>query len=71
MANLDVSVVKTTRIGESMRLQIRVESFNALTHPAFGNPGTTLGNFSFGRVQSVAQRANPARQIMLGAKLLW
>ena len=54
-----------------MRLQIRVESFNALTHPAFGNPGTTLGNFSFGRVQSVAQRANPARQIMLGAKLLW
>ena len=69
--NLDVSIVKNTRIRESLRLQIRAESFNVANHPAFADPNTTLGNASFGRIQAITQRANPARQIMLGAKLLW
>ena len=64
-------MVKNTHIREGLRLQFRVESFNLLNHPAFDNPGTTLGNASFGRISAITQRANPARQIMLGAKLLW
>ena len=30
-----------------------------------------FGTASFGRINDVANRANPARQIQLGAKLLW
>ena len=66
-----VSVLKTTRLGEHLRLQVRGESFNIWNHPAFANPGTSFGTASFGRINDVANRANPARQIQLGAKLLW
>jgi len=69
--NLDVTLMKTTTIRESVRLQIRAEAYNAVNRPAFANPNTALGNASFGRISSITQRANPARQIMLGAKLVW
>jgi len=66
-----LSVLKTTRIGEHLRFQLRGEAFNVWNHPAFANPGTSFGTASFGRINDVANRANPARQIQLGAKLLW
>lgn len=69
--NWDISVIKDTRLGENLRFQIRGEAFNAWNHPAFGNPGTTFGNASFGRINEVANRANPARQIQLAARLAW
>ena len=64
-------MLKTTRIGEHVRFQLRGETFNIWNHPAFANPGTSFGTASFGRVNDIANRANPARQIQLGAKLLW
>jgi Carboxypeptidase regulatory-like domain len=66
-----LSVLKTTRIGEHLRFQLRGEAFNVWNHPAFANPGASFGTASFGRINDVANRANPARQIQLGAKLLW
>ena len=67
----DISLIKTTRIGEHLRFQLRAETFNIWNHPAFATPGTSFGTASFGRINDVANRANPARQIQLGAKLLW
>ena len=67
----DIPVLKTTRIGEHVRFQLRDETFNIWNHPAFANPVTSFGTASFGRVNDIANRANPARQIQLGAKLLW
>ena len=69
--NWDISVIKDTRLGEKVRLQVRCEAFNIWNHPAFGNPGTSFGNASFGRINDLANRANPARQIQLGARLAW
>jgi hypothetical protein len=69
--NIDLSVIKNTRIKEAMRLQFRAEAFNIANHPAFDLPGTSFGTGSFGRISAVANRANPARQIMLAMKLLW
>jgi hypothetical protein len=67
----DVSLIKTTRIGEHLKFQLRLETFNIWNHPAFANPGTSFGTASFGRINDVANRANPARQIQLAAKLYW
>ena len=36
--NLDLSVFKTTRITENIKLQLRVEAFNILNHPNFASP---------------------------------
>jgi outer membrane receptor protein involved in Fe transport len=66
-----LSVLKTTRIGEHLKFQLRGEAFNVWNHPAFANPGTSFGTASFGRINDTANRANPARQIQLGAKLFW
>lgn len=69
--NWDLSLIKNTTIVEQVRLQFRFEAFNAWNLTAFGNPGTSLGSGSFGRISDVQNRANPARQLMLGLKLLW
>ncbi|MGH9723190.1 MAG: TonB-dependent receptor domain-containing protein, partial [Bryobacteraceae bacterium] len=69
--NWDISASKETRIGENLRFQLRCEAFNIWNHPAFGNPGTTFGTASFGRINEVANRANPARQIQLAGRLTW
>jgi hypothetical protein len=69
--NWDISIIKETPIGERLRFQLRCEAFNVWNHPAFGNPGTTFGNASFGRINEVANRANPARQLQLAGRLSW
>ena len=69
--NWDISVIKNTSITEQLRLQFRAEAFNATNLPAFDNPATSFGASTFGRISAVQNRANPARQIMLGMKLLW
>jgi hypothetical protein len=38
--NLDLSIVKTTRLNERVSVQLRGEFFNVLNHPHFMNPNT-------------------------------
>jgi hypothetical protein len=47
--NVDVSLIKNTRIGERVNFQIRAEFFNALNSHYFINPGgfNISGNFPF------------------------
>jgi hypothetical protein len=66
---LDMSVFKRFNIvGERVALELRGESFNALNHPVFGSPNTTVGNAQFGRVTGMA---NAPRQTQFALKLLW
>jgi len=44
--NTDFSITKTTRIGESQRIQFRSEFFNLFNHPQFAIPSTVVGNQS-------------------------
>lgn len=69
--NWDISIIKNTSVTEALRVQFRAEAFNAFNLPAFDNPATSFGATTFGRISAVQNRANPARQIMLGMKLLW
>ena len=59
--NVDFSLGKATVVGglrEAATLLFRAEFYNALNHPQFANPGTTLGTATFGVITatSVAPR---------------
>jgi hypothetical protein len=65
----DLSVFKRFQVaGERVSLELRGEFFNALNHPVFGSPNTTVGNAQFGRV---AGTANGPRQTQFAFKLLF
>ena len=51
-ANLDLSLIKNTRLRENVQLQLRFEYFNVTNTPAFGLPNTSMGSGAFGRVTS-------------------
>jgi hypothetical protein len=72
--NVDLSLVKLTRFGR-VTSELRVEAFNLLNHPQFGQPAAQFGNAAFGTITSML--SNPAcatcgtteRQVQLGLKL--
>ena len=66
--NADVSLGKVFPVRERMALQFRSELFNALNHPNAGDPGTSLGSASFGRINSTS---GSPRVIQMGLKLLF
>jgi hypothetical protein len=69
--NTDFSLGKTTKVGglnEQAVLAFRVEFYNALNHPQFSNPGTTLGTATFG---VITQTAVAPRLIQFGLKYLF
>jgi len=55
--DLDLALMKETRITEQLRVQFRAEFFNVLNHPVFGVPD---GTFATGEIQSAANPLNPA-----------
>ena len=69
--NTDFSLGKRSRVGglrEDAELAFRVEFYNALNHPQFANPGTTLGTASFG---VITQSSVAPRLIQFGVKYLF
>jgi hypothetical protein len=84
-ADWDVSLLKSTQISESTRLQFRAEFFNLLNHTNLQLPGEVV--YSAGPTQGTAANiatvaalgspgvitstANTSRQIQLGLKLLF
>ena len=69
--NTDVSIMKNTYIGESLRVQFRVEVFDVFNHANFGRPGNTVGTPSFGRITSTrfpTGESGSSRQIQFAFK---
>jgi carboxypeptidase family protein len=72
--NIDASIIKTTKFGR-VEHEMRIEAFNLLNHPQFGQPNGQLGNAAFGVIS--AMLTNPScstcgtteRQIQLSMKL--
>ena len=46
----DLSVAKQFQIREEMNLEFRIEAQNALNHPVFGTPNTSVDDPSFGQI---------------------
>lgn len=66
IANYDFAVVKHTAITERVDLQFHAEFFNMFNRVQFADPGTVLGNPTFGVVTSAA---NLPRLVKLGLRL--
>jgi hypothetical protein len=65
--DLSAFALKDIRIAEQMRIQLRLEVFNAMNHMNLQDINTTLGNAAFGQVSGV----NGPRYIQLGGKFIW
>lgn len=56
LSQLDLAVRRQFRVGETARLQVRAEFFNAFNHPSFGDPVGDLNSRLFGQsVQTLAR----------------
>ena len=67
LANVDFSLLKDMRIGESAKLQFRAEFFNLLNTPNFLNPNIFFATPGFGRVLA----ARDGREVQLGIKFIF
>jgi hypothetical protein len=76
-ANTDVSLVKNQALGGQARLQIRLEVFNVLNRANFATPtrpvfaGAAQNEAPLATAGKVVRTVNSARQIQLGAKILF
>ena len=61
----DMSVGKQFRIREEMNFEFRIEAQNALNHPVFGTPDTTVDGENFGQI---FQTSVGPRQVQLAFK---
>ncbi len=68
LVDFDFSMFKNFYATESVKVQLRAESFNILNHPSFSNPSATFSTGSFGNITSTS---NNNRQIQLAAKIIF
>lgn len=59
LAQVDMSVLKTTRITERYKVQFRWEAFNAFNRANFGFPVTNVRSGSFGTITTTPDVFNP------------
>jgi hypothetical protein len=79
LATWDFSVLKNTRIRESLNLQFRAEIFNLLNRANFNTPNLivftppTAANPSglSGTAGAITSTSTTARQVQFALKLLW
>ena len=70
-ANADLSMFKEFGLGtihEGMRLEYRLESFNAFNHPQFCPPDATFGSPTFGQI---FYTCNAPREVQMALKFYW
>jgi hypothetical protein len=68
-ANATLSLFKEfalPMLSEASKLQVRFEAFNALNHPQFDAPDTTVNGGNFG---VITRTANSPREVQLAMKL--
>jgi outer membrane receptor protein involved in Fe transport len=74
--NVDFSVLKNTRIRETIRTQFRAEIFDIFNHANFGNPGLTAtpGSTTFGVIRQTrfpTGESGSSRQVQFTLKVIF
>ena len=67
ISNVDLSLLKTVALAESVRLQFRAECFNIANHANLGLPANDLASPNFGRILE----SGPPRLFQFGLKLIY
>ena len=62
---LDVNLLKSIRVTERVRVQIRADAVGVTNTPQFGNPDTNINSLTFGRITS----STGSRVIVLGGRI--
>jgi len=75
-SNVDFSVIKTTKLRESLRVQFRAEMFDLFNHANFGQPGriAAINSTSFGVITNTrfaTGDSGSSRQIQFALKFLF
>ncbi|MBS1875883.1 MAG: TonB-dependent receptor [Acidobacteria bacterium] len=74
--NVDLALLKQTRIGEGKNIEFRAEALNAANHPLFPNPSMsqtvaqTVKDTGFGQI-SASTQSNYARRLQLSIRFLF
>jgi hypothetical protein len=68
ITSLDLSMVKSAKIGERFKAQFRAEMLNSSNFVQFANPNTTPNSAAFGTGSS---QQNDPRMLQLSVKLLF
>ncbi|MBV8552531.1 MAG: carboxypeptidase regulatory-like domain-containing protein [Acidobacteriaceae bacterium] len=75
LADLDISLVKNTRLTERLTLQLRGEVFNIVNHPNFSTPNLVVYTSAVappsGSAGVITSTATSSRQFQVAAKLIW
>lgn len=75
LAELDLSAMKTLRLMDRTRLELRGEVFNILNHANFNTPNlivfTSAASAPSGSAGVITSTATSSRQIQVAAKLIW
>ncbi len=72
--NVDVALIKNTRVREHMNVQFRVDAFDLLNQTNFGQPVSTLGTSTFGLLTNTrfpTGDSGSSRQMQLAIKLVF
>ena len=71
VANLDLSLFRSFKLGQQTNLQFRAEAFNATNTPHFNNPNGNVNSSNFGKVLSTqtAIAAGRSREFRFGVRL--
>jgi hypothetical protein len=73
-ANVDIALIKQTKVRENIRLEIRADGFDVLNHANFGQPGVTVGTSTFGLLTNTrfpTGDSGSSRQMQLAMKLVF
>ena len=66
--NLDASVFKNFNFTERLNFQFRLESFNTLNHPQYGQPDSGVNDGTFGLISGARI---PGRIVQIGGKIIF
>jgi hypothetical protein len=65
--NLDAAISRTFHIREHFSYLFRADAFNALNHPVWSNPTTSVTSSNFGKITSFGS----PRILQIGSKLIF
>jgi hypothetical protein len=72
--NTDFSIIKNTKIRETLLMEFRAEIFDLFNHANFGQPGNVVGTPTFGRITNTrfaTGEAGSSRQIQFAMKVIF
>jgi len=66
LQTLDLALVRSVVVRESLHLELRAEGFNALNHSNFGTPNRFVNTPQFG---TITEASTPGRELQLSARI--